>query len=92
MKHKDEDFSKPQSYLNEKSVENSRMAFRIRSEMVQDIRGNYKDMYRRQGGEQALVCQDYLSNKIETQSHCLRCPKWENLRVKQDRRHGCLHF
>ena len=34
MKHKDEDFSKPQAYLNEKSVENSRMAFRIRSEMV----------------------------------------------------------
>ena len=55
MKYKDEDFSKPQSYLNEKSVENSRMAFRIRSEMVQDIRGNYKDKYSRHGGEHALV-------------------------------------
>ena len=80
MKHTDEDFSKPQDYLNEKSVENSRMAFRIRCEMVQDIRGNYKDKYRRQGGEIALECQDCLTNEIQTQSHCLICPRWEKLR------------
>ena len=81
LKHKDEDFSKPQSYLNGKSVENSRMAFRVRCEMVQEIRGNYKDKYRRQGGEQALVCQDCLTQEMQTQSHCLMCPRWENLRV-----------
>ena len=80
MKHTDEDFSKPQDYLNEKSVENSRMAFRIRCEMVQDIRGNYKDKFRRQGGEIALECQDCLTNEIQTQSHCLICPRWEKLR------------
>ena len=33
-----------------KSVDKCRMAFRIRCEMVKEIKGNYKDKYRRMGG------------------------------------------
>ena len=84
MKHKGDNFSKPQSYMNERSVERARMSFRIRSEMVQEVRGNYKDKYRRKGGEQALLCQEYSCGVIETQSHCLECPKWESLRLGLD--------
>ena len=58
--------------LTEKSVENIKMAFRIHRDMVQGLRGNYKNKNRRQGGEQTLVCQDCLPNAIETKSPCLR--------------------
>ena len=54
------------------------MAFRIRCEMVPDIKGNYKDKYRRKGGEEAFLCKDCL--EIESQSHCVICPKWDNIR------------
>ena len=60
------------------------MSFRIRSEMVQEVRANYKDKYRRKGGEQALLCQEYTCGVIETQSHCLECPKWKSLRLGLD--------
>ena len=63
-----------------KSVENCRMAFRIRCEMVEDIRGNYKEKYRRKGGETALLCQECSKEEIETQAHCLECPRWESIR------------
>ena len=36
---KDEDFSKVQAYFENKSVENTRMAFKVRSKMVADIPG-----------------------------------------------------
>ena len=38
-----EDFRDVQEYLNEKSIANSRMAFKIRSHMVPDIPGNSKN-------------------------------------------------
>ena len=47
MAHKDDNFKEFQPYMKGKSVENVRLAFRIRCEMVKDIRGNYKDKYRR---------------------------------------------
>ena len=39
--HKDENFREVQGYMKGKSVENCRMAFRIRCEMVEDIRDNF---------------------------------------------------
>jgi hypothetical protein len=48
--------------------------------MVNEIRGNYKDKYRRIGGEEALICQDCTEGVTQTQSHCLVCPKWEQFR------------
>ena len=49
MKHKDDNFKTEQSYILSKSVEQCRMAFRIRCEMVDEIKGNFKDKYRRRG-------------------------------------------
>ena len=45
---------------------NCRMAFRIRCELVKDIKGNYKDKFKRLGGEDALKCDDCLSDEIQT--------------------------
>ena len=40
-KVKTDDFRKVQEYLKGKSIENASMAFKIRSEMVEDIKGNF---------------------------------------------------
>ena len=83
-KHSQDNFKQVQDYLKGKSVENCRMAFRIRCEMVKEIKGNYKDKYRRRGGEQALNCEDCDSDQVQTQAHCLVCPQWEKLRTDLD--------
>ena len=80
-KHNDDDFRELQPYFDEKSVDNGRMAFRIRSHMVKDIPGNFKNMYRRRGTEtDGLLCPDCGGEEILTQSHCLACPAWSELR------------
>ena len=38
---KNDDFGEKQEYFNSKSIENGRMAFRIRSQMLDEIPGNY---------------------------------------------------
>ena len=80
MKHKNENFSEVQKYMQGKSMDNCRMAFRIRCELVNDIKGNFKDKFRRRGGEAALKCDDCYGEQIQTQSHCLVCPHWDNIR------------
>ena len=79
MEHHDKELK--EDYLNRKSLEDTRMAFRIRCEMVDKVKGNFKDKFKRQGGEEALVCQDCDCGEIQTQSHCLVCPKWEDIRA-----------
>jgi hypothetical protein len=74
-KYKDQD----QDYMKVKSVENICVAFRIRCEMVQEIRGNYKDKYRRKGGEAAVLCPECPAQEMEAQSHCIVCPRWEDI-------------
>ena len=69
MKHKEDNFSSVQDYMKGKSVQNCRMAFGIRFELVKDIKGNFKDMHRRKGGEEGLVCEDCDNKEIKTQSH-----------------------
>ena len=39
---KHEDFREPQKYMHDKSVENGRLAFQIRSKMVKDLPANFK--------------------------------------------------
>jgi hypothetical protein len=80
MKHKGDNFGTVQDYMKGKSIQNCRMAFRIRCELVKDIKGNFKDMYRKKGGEKELLCEDCDSNTIQTQSHCMECPQWVELR------------
>ena len=74
-------FREVQEYLKGKSIENTRMAFKIRCEMVEDVRGNFKDKYKKKGGEEALQCQDCDCGQVQTQSHCLVCPRWEDIRT-----------
>ena len=83
-KHKDDDFRKAQPYMKGKSLEQTRMCFRARCEMVKEIKGNFKSKYTRNGGEEALVCDNEDCKVVETQSHCLTCPKWEGIREGLD--------
>ena len=76
---KEEDFHKIQDYFYDKSVENTRMAFKIRSQMVADIPGNYKRKYK-QKGEEGLRCSYCQQGQIMTQAHCLQCPAWAEQR------------
>ena len=80
MKHKEDNFKEVQEYMKGKSVENIRVAFRIRCEMVKEIRGNYKDKFRRKGGEEAILCPECPAQETETQSHCIVCPRWDSIR------------
>ena len=77
LTHKDEDFTNVQECMKEKSVENSRMSFMIRCEMVLEIEGNFKDKFKRKGGMEATYCKE--CKEIETQGHCTTCPEWENI-------------
>ena len=94
MMHKNDDFSQVQKYMHGKSVTNSRMAFRVRCELVNDIKGNFKDKYKRLGGEEALKCDDCSSEDIQTQSHCMICPHWEDIRrgLEMDKIEGVVTF
>ena len=84
MSHKDENFPEVQNYMRGKSVENIRFAFRIRCEMVQEVRANYKDKYRRKGGEDAVLCTECPAQETENQSHCMVCPRGEDIRRGMD--------
>ena len=55
MDIKDEDFSTVQDYFKDKSVENTRMAFKVRSKMVADIPCNFKNKYMRKGVD-GIMC------------------------------------
>ena len=80
MKHKDDNFRKERDYMNGQVITNCPLAFRIRCEMVKEIKGNCKDKYRRKGGEDALQCEDCSSQETHTQSHCLVCHRWKEIR------------
>ena len=62
----------------------SHLAFRIRCELVQEIRGNFKDKFRRKGGDEALLCTECPDREMEYQSHCVVCPGWTKLRSGLD--------
>ena len=68
---KNDDFRKIQPYFLEKSVANTRLAFRIRTKMVKKIPGNFKNMYK--NNPEGLKCSHCMEN-IMTQNHCLACP------------------
>ena len=69
---KHEDFSKVQEYFKVKSVETTRMAFKVRSKMVSEIPENFKNKY----GEEGLQCKYCNQGEISSQSHCMVCPAW----------------
>ena len=75
-----DDFAKPQSYFNDKCIENGRMAFKIRSKMIKEIPANFKNNY----NEEDQVCKFCQENKLLNQSHCVVCPAWEKQREGLD--------
>ena len=75
---KDEDFSQVQNYFHEKSLYKSRMAFKIRSQMVPDIPGNFKRKFEKKEG--GLICKYCEEGNIMSQSHCMECSAWSELR------------
>ena len=75
---KNEDFQKIQSYFLDKSIENTRIAFRIRTKLIKNIPGNFKSMF--QNNLDGLKC-SHCDETIMTQSHCVICPGLAALRV-----------
>ena len=47
-KIKHEDFRDAQQYLKDKSIENGRVSFKIRSQMLENMPGNFKNKFRYQ--------------------------------------------
>ena len=80
---KDEDFSQVQDYFKGKSVANSRMAFKVRCKMVPEIPCNFKNKYKRKGND-GLICSYCKDGTEMSQSHCLECPAWAEMRQGLD--------
>ena len=81
---KGEEFKETQRYFMDKSIENGRMSFQIRAQMLKDIPGNFKNKFR--NNKEKLKCQHCPAEQVLTQSHCLECPWWTH--IKKDRRYG----
>ena len=80
---KNDDFRKVQDYFNDKSVYTCRTAFQLRSQMLPDIPGNFKNKFRKKDcsdRDSGLVCKYCDAGDIMTQSHCAVCPAWQKLR------------
>ena len=80
MDIKEEDFFEVQDYFKEKSIGNTRMAFKVRTKMLTEIPANAKNRFKKAG----LMCTYCKQGKILSQSHCLECPAWDKLRVGLD--------
>ena len=82
---KGDNFEEVQPYFYSKSVEHARMAFKVRTHMVQDIPGNFKNRYKKKGSvSNGLICPHCEDGEEMTQSHCVTCMEWEDIRVGLD--------
>lgn len=82
---KHEDFREVQPYMKNKSVAMGRMAFKIRTKMVADIPGNFKNKFRvRKGENEGLICVYCNEEQLLDQAHCLQCVRWKDLRSGLD--------
>ena len=61
----------------DKSVETTRIAFRIRTKLIINIPGNFKNMF--QNNPEGLKC-SHCDETMMTQSHCVICPGLASLR------------
>ena len=67
---KDEDFRKEQKYMSWKGMDKGRMAFRIRSKMVKNVKKNFRNMY------SDVKCEYCDEEEEESQGHMMVCPGW----------------
>ena len=82
---KDDEFREVQEYFCDKLVDNVRMGFMIRTQMVPKIPGNFKNKYRVRGTvSEGLECSECQVGEIMTQSHCVTCTAWEDIREGLD--------
>ena len=72
---KNDDFTELPDYMNDKNIENSRMAFRINSGMVNKIKMNFKGSYK-----ENLTCEKCEIGENETQCHAMTCSGWAEQR------------
>ena len=66
-------------YMKSKSLHVVRETFRARTQLVEGIKGNFKNLYR--GND--LRCQG-CRQEVDTQSHVLQCMEYEDLREDMD--------
>ena len=76
---KNDHFTELPEYMNEKSLDNARMAFRIKTEMVNKIKMNFKGSYKNN-----LTCDKCMAEQNETQCHAMLCPGWAEQREGLD--------
>ena len=69
-KVKNEDLRKEQEYLSWKGMDRGRLAFRIRSKMVKNVKKNFHNMYR------DVKCEHCEGEEEESQEHMMVCPGW----------------
>ena len=79
---KGDDFREVPEYFMDKSIENGRMAFQLRSQMLKEIPGNFKNKFRNE--KEKLICQHCSQDQIMTQSHCVDCPAWTEIKKDLD--------
>ena len=88
MKIKHEDFTKEQKYLDLRSIDSSRTQMRVRLEMLDTFKDNFRTKYWTLGrGEEdmdlGLLCDDCGQSR-NSQSHCVICPAWQEARDRLD--------
>ena len=79
---KNDDLSQVQGYFENKSIENARMSFKLRSQMLENIPGNFKNKYKKD--EEKLKCQHCDLSEVMTQSHCVQYTAWIDLKKDLD--------
>ena len=86
-----QDFLREQDYLHGKSVDRCRTEFRLRTEMLEMFKDNYRAKHRTlERGEEdrdpGLVCDycDVMPSSRDSQAHCLQCSAWQDLRTDLD--------
>ena len=85
---KHQNFTEMQPYLKDKSIDKCRTKFRLRTEMLEPFKDNFRRKYRtlergqeeEDPGLQCQDCQDSPPPARDSQVHCLVCPAWTHLR------------
>jgi hypothetical protein len=77
---KHEDFRSEQAYFHDKSVDRCRTKFRVRTEMCELYKDNFRSKYRtlargEEDRDPGLQCGDCGQGR-DSQSHCMVCPAW----------------
>ena len=74
--------------MHNKSIDSSRTQLRIRLEMLESFKDNYRTKYRtlsrgQEDRDPGLRCSDCGQSR-DSQSHCLVCPAWLEARERLD--------